>query len=273
MTAQVYLITHVKSGCYYIGSSKSIARRFAQHRGDLKTGRHGNVVLQEAYNDDPELRFAILANCSTREEAYQIENDYILANAEDPAMCNITVNGNSLSRHPNLDLVLKHKRQAMQQFAKNMSQAQREALSARTSGSNNPMYGRTHTPEVRAQMSVRMRGSVPKNKGVPMTPEQLERHRIAIAKLDRKGSNNSFYGRQHSEEFKKWISEHNKGWISPCRLAVTVDGIDYVSCSEASKVLGVPLPTVTWRIKSKNPKFSQWVYKLEGPETIETTQM
>lgn len=38
------------SGNFYIGSSKQIPRRWAEHRNELRSQRHRNVALQNAFN-------------------------------------------------------------------------------------------------------------------------------------------------------------------------------------------------------------------------------
>lgn len=50
MVSGIYQITHIESGKKYIGSALYFPRRFAQHRYDLKTLKHGNSKLQRAYN-------------------------------------------------------------------------------------------------------------------------------------------------------------------------------------------------------------------------------
>ena len=51
----------------------------------------------------------------------------------------------------------------------------------------------------------------------------------------RKGINNSFYGKQHTEEYRKKISDSRKK--SPVRCVET--NISYSSCAEAMKQTGI----------------------------------
>lgn len=46
----IYAITHIASGKVYVGSSANIQKRWSQHRGDLRKGRHKNPHLQAAWS-------------------------------------------------------------------------------------------------------------------------------------------------------------------------------------------------------------------------------
>ncbi len=50
MTGGVYEIVHTATGRRYIGSAGSFARRWAEHRADLRRGDHNNPLLQRAWN-------------------------------------------------------------------------------------------------------------------------------------------------------------------------------------------------------------------------------
>lgn len=75
----------------------------------------------------------------------------------------------------------------------------------RQAGSN---LGVKHTAKVREAMRKRMLGRVPWNKGKKRPPFSEEWKRKLGAKP---GKDNHFFGRKHSEEAKKLISEKNKG--------------------------------------------------------------
>lgn len=46
----IYVIRHRDSGDFYVGSSKDIFHRFESHRRDLRRGKHGNYLLQAAWD-------------------------------------------------------------------------------------------------------------------------------------------------------------------------------------------------------------------------------
>lgn len=75
-------------------------------------------------------------------------------------------------------------------------------------------------------------------------------------------------GRPLSDEHRNKISqsmkgrqksaEHIEAVISKKRKAVIVDGVEYLSCAHASKVLGVCANTVMNRARSTDPQFDTW---------------
>jgi hypothetical protein len=62
VTAQsgVYVIRHCPSGRVYVGSSRNIATRWANHRATLNSGRHGNRGLQADWARDGAAAFEFL---------------------------------------------------------------------------------------------------------------------------------------------------------------------------------------------------------------------
>ena len=85
----------------------------------------------------------------------------------------------------------------------------------------------------------------------------------AMTKEERKekwgqpGDKNGMYGKHHSEETKRRISEKNKGKIPPNIRKVKVDGQIFESVTECAKNFGVCAGTVLFRIKSK---YWNWEY-------------
>ena len=77
-------------------------------------------------------------------------------------------------------------------------------------------------------------------------------------KYERNGSDNPFFGKQHSEETKKKLSEKRKGKKPTNMTQVKIDNTIYESLSEASRQTGIPSPTILWRIKSKNKKYENY---------------
>lgn len=72
------------------------------------------------------------------------------------------------------------------------------------------------------------------------------------------GMNNPFFGKQHSEETKKRLSEKRKGKKPSNMKQVIIDNIVYESLAEASRQTGIPSPTILWRINSKNKKYENY---------------
>lgn len=57
-TSGVYAIEHIATGRKYIGSSKAVRHRWAQHRSKLRQGTHPNPRLQNAWRHYGESAFA-----------------------------------------------------------------------------------------------------------------------------------------------------------------------------------------------------------------------
>ena len=75
---------------------------------------------------------------------------------------------------------------------------------------------------------------------------------------DKSGVNNPFFGKRHSEETKKKLSEKRKGKKPTNMKQVIINDVIYESLTDASRQTGIPSPTILWRIKSKNKKYENY---------------
>lgn len=71
-----YLIQHVKSGRGYAGSANDLQRRKRDHLYQLSKGTHPSIVLQELFQEDPELKWTFWL-CRDREHAFQVEQELL----------------------------------------------------------------------------------------------------------------------------------------------------------------------------------------------------
>ena len=55
-------------------------------------------------------------------------------------------------------------------------------------------------------------------------------------------------------------NKEDKNTVDTKRIDLEKNNINYVSMTDASKKLSIPLPTILWRLNSKNPKFNNYKY-------------
>ena len=263
----VYKISNVLSDRYYIGYSKNINRRFCVHRYKLKNSCHDNIFLQRAYNLDGEDKFIyeIIHRCNTEKEAKEIELQYLTDLSIRDKLYNLNYNnsgGDLLTNHPDKESI---RDKIMKSYTETMSKMSSEERKQKYGkiGERNGMYGKTHTEEARKILS-----EIKKNKNTGEENSFFGKHHTKETKQkfseiakQRIGEKNPFFGKHHTEETKEKLREKIKGTQSTSRISISIDNINYVSMTDASKKLSIPLPTILWRLNSKNPKFKNYKYE------------
>lgn len=262
----VYKISNLVSDRYYIGYSKNINKRFCVHRCKLKNSCHDNIFLQRAYNLDGEDKFIyeIIHRCNTEKEAKEIELQYLTDLSIRDKLYNLNYNnsgGDLLTNHPDKESIREKILKSYTETISKMSCEERKEKYGKI-GERNGMYGKTHTEEARKIFS-----EIKKNKNTGEENSFFGKHHTKETKQkfseiakQRIGEKNSFFGKHHTEETKEKLREKIKGTQSPSRISISIDNINYVSMTDASKKLSIPLPTILWRLNSKNPKFNNYKY-------------
>ena len=258
----VYKISNSLSGRYYIGYSTNINKRFTVHRSKLKHNCHDNIFLQRAYNLDGEDKFIyeIIHFCHTEEEAKEIELQYLTDLTIRNIIYNLNFNnsgGDLLTHHPDKEKIREKILNSYKETLNKMTPEERSQKYGKF-GDKNGMYGKTHTEEVKKMNSELKKGNT-NFKGRTHT-EETKQNFSEMRKNKNTGKENSFFGKHHSEETKEKIRKKNKGVIPPTATKISVNDIIYISISEAARQLNKPLPTILWRLKSKNPKFDSYKY-------------
>lgn len=98
--------------------------------------------------------------------------------------------------------------------------------------------------------------------GIKSTDETKQK--LSIFAKTRTGNKNPFYGKSLSNEVRKKISEKNKNKSPSIISNIIIDDINYESLTQASNKLKIPVSTISWRIRSKNPKFDSYKYNDKG---------
>lgn len=80
ISSGVYAIVNILNGKKYVGSTKCFKERFAEHRSQLRSGKHKNIHLQNAFNKYGEryFKFVILEECENIQDTLNfIEQKWI----------------------------------------------------------------------------------------------------------------------------------------------------------------------------------------------------
>jgi group I intron endonuclease len=264
-----YTLTDSRTGKFYVGSTKDIAKRVERHFKELRENRHHCKPLQELWNGGKVHLVISEYATESREEAYLLEQDIIDRHLESPFLLNIGMGvrgGDNLSRNPNREAILAQIKKSLIEKLESLTLIEKRQIYGQP-GAKNGMYGRTHTPEVRAKLAEQHRGNT-YNLGLKRSAEQ--RKVISDFAKTRTGAKNPFFGKQHSDESKRLNSEKAKervanGFIPGNARKVEVNGVEYVSLTEASRILNIAPTLMVYRIKSDKEKYSSYKYVTEMP--------
>jgi group I intron endonuclease len=85
-----YTITHLMSGCVYIGSTSDIYQRVHNHKSQLRKGAHHCKRFQELYDQSDVITWTYYLT-DTREEAYRREQEMIDHNKGKSTLLNVAM--------------------------------------------------------------------------------------------------------------------------------------------------------------------------------------
>ncbi len=268
----VYRLTITATGQYYIGSTGKFKQRLNRHRNELNANKHHCGPFQEAYNKYGEFEHEVLLIVDDEITVRQVELDLINENLNDDNMLNVSMGtngGDNLTRNPKRADIIKRMTNAVKMRFFNMSESERIAKYGRP-GKKNGMYGKTHTESARAKMSEANIGRPSPLKGVPMSKEHHRKFMEYVNNRNYEGERNPFYGKQHSEETKKRLSDKLKGRKGNNVKPVVAGGVLYPSMGSAAKAHGIDQSMVLWKCKNPSPKYKDWYKVTKSPTTIES---
>lgn len=175
MRSGVYTITNTVDGKIYVGYSKNMVRRFSGHRSYLNNNKHPNVHLQYAFNKYGAdcFRFEVLDYC---EEEYMpsFENYWVNMLLTNDSQYGYNIMPTSPNSYPTIHSEETRRKMSLLQkgrsageknpmfgrrgelapaFGREFSIIERQAISKRMLGVNNPMFGREFTEEHKRKLS------------------------------------------------------------------------------------------------------------------------
>lgn len=156
ITSGIYKIVNKINFKFYIGSSSNIDRRWKKHLSELRKGKHYNSYLQNSFNKYGESSFhlEIIEETTNLMEREQHFLDSLQPYS--PIGYNIRLKssgGDGITNNPNRRKILKNIKNAVIKRYKNMTQKDKQDLSNKYSGKNNPFYGKTHSDETKRKLS------------------------------------------------------------------------------------------------------------------------
>lgn len=235
----IYQIRNILNNKIYIGSTKNLRKRKIRHLRDLNKSCHHCIYLQRAYNKYgvENFVFEVLEECDNN-DLFTKEKEWI-DKLKPEYNIGAVGGGDNYSNHPNKGIFY-------ERLCKQLRECDKPKPKFRE---DNPNWkgGKTFFTCPKCNKEVRTSG-----------------HRNQETCSDCKdisGERNPFFGKSHSEETKKRISEKRKGLPNiSCSKRCTIEGTEYPSASQAAREIGIKQATLIYRLKSKNEKFKNWYY-------------
>ena len=239
IVAGVYEIIHKPTGKSYIGSTGNLGSRKGTNSSALRNGKHKNVNLQKAYDENPDIEFKILAITDTAEEALDKEQEFVDDRMPTGTLFNIGIDSRASGRgrRPSPENI-----ERFADLARNRewSDADREHLRQLRTGTK-------LSEETKNKISafVNSHEFVEKMRRINTGRKQSEETR------EKKRQAN--LGKVQSEETKEKLRELRKDKAK----AVIVHGVRYESVKAAARALNANPGSISTMIsKTDNPNYS-----------------
>lgn len=287
MNGVIYGIRNLTNNVVYIGSTINYTIRRIRHKYELKRNKHHCIHLQRAWNKYGERNFSfeiLMDNIPPSE--LKLTEQYILDTTHHQLYnTSLTASGgDTISNHPLKNLIIERRSITFRNTINQMSNEERKARWARK-GERNGMWGKTHSDENKKKQSERAKRYYEKNGSIrkgKTNVELLGEERAAIISKQlsdygkqRVGEKNPFFGRTHTDEFKKissfrtkqrWldmtVAEKKQALDQVGAKPVVADGQEFESLTVAAKYFNITPAALLNRIRSNN--FPNFYYKLDS---------
>ena len=268
MKGYIYKIINLENGKFYIGSTVEIDKRRDKHFKDLKNGRHHSLHLQRAYNiyGEDSFLFKIVREkeFENENELRQLEERYIRYCWNSNILYNVSKQGGGgdlVSYHPLINEIREKQKVNTQKRWDYKTDEEKKEFSQKMRGRGNPNFGNKWTEEQKKNMSKKMKEYYKSHdsylKGRTFDEIHGEekareiKNKLSASFSKRIGEKNSFYGRHHSEETKKKLSELRKGKIPTNSKKVEYNGVIYDSAGICARELNMSQMTVCYRCRKE----------------------
>ena len=199
----IYCIENIVNSKKYYGSSVNIEKRFKIHLQGLRKGKHINIILQRAYNKYGECNFSFYVVEEVvsllRRDLHLKEQQYIDDNKGGYNIAPAN-GGDTLTKHPNRDSIIAKRNKQRSLWLKSLSSEERTLRWSRK-GSDNHNW---------------RNGGISKKKCPSCDTNVIASlSKTCSACRSRSGENNPFFGKKHTEEYKRTSSSRAKenSWI------------------------------------------------------------
>lgn len=240
----IYRIKNLINNKCYVGSSKNIEKRWQKHKNELRKNKHINILLQRSWNKHGEhmFIFEVVEECD-KQILLETEQKYLDLNPE----YNIGLSssgGDNLSKNPNKKEIVEKITKSIKERYELMTNEERKEKHSKPLNKNpNWRGGKSY---IYCKCGKRIGNN----------------NKTCLECRDKKGKNNPFFGKQHTEKTKKKLRDKRIGtYNGEQNIPIIIDNIEYRSAGEASKILKIPMVTIRWRVLSKNKKFENYEYK------------
>lgn len=238
----IYKIINVVNNKFYVGSAVNFSRRKTRHFSELRTNRHSNLKLQNAWNKYGEKSFVFVVVEEVQDKAMllEVENRWLKEHVGNEYCYNIGVDATA----PHLGM----------------------------SGELSPTWGMQHTEEAKARIGAASKTRIQSEAEKAKRRQTMRGHIVATstrAKISAtlSGEGNYWYGKKRPEHGEK---------VSRAVIATNPEGREFLyrSISELRGELGLKPPTVNRALKSglsltRGP-FKGWSFKyLDTPQNQE----
>lgn len=224
-----YILNHIETGCFYIGSTGDLYRRYQQMMTSLRLGNNHNPRLQGLYDEDDRVEFEYFP-AADREHAYDIEQSELDLYQRHPQCLNVLTDarkGYAVGDMP------EHNRRAIGEAAKI------------THLNNTYSKGIIRSEETRSKQSQSLKEHWKTREG----------RRERIVRKPQKNPRGPIVGETLERMTESAIARGIK-----LSKPVTVCGIPYHNAGYAATALNITRRTVMNRIKSTNSLWSEWTH-------------